>query len=181
VTEHRPWSEVRAEKVRRDAARGRTPIRSWSARPPDEANDAEYFIHTRGPHEGLRMNPVHVCVPECYEDQSAALERATYVDPRPQYRALATPWYDHDHGDDGHDALACAAGYALEIYVRNPDQLGSLGRWRPLGATQTDSGGTLNLDEVVSMVRDYVETLAYPQCVNVDADQVTVFTEVHRE
>jgi hypothetical protein len=130
------------------------------------------------------MDPVHVCVPECYEDQSEALERAEYVDPRPQYRVLATPWYDHEGDEspyhpvgDGHDAF-CAAGHALEVWRRNPDQLGSLGEWRTLGATQTDSGGTLDLDEVVSMVRDYVETLAHPQCVNVDADQVTVFKEV---
>lgn len=179
---HRPWSEVKAEKARRDAARGRTPIRAWAARPPDEfGEDAEYLIHTRGPHEGQRMNPVHVCVPECYEDQSAAFERAHWEDPRPQYRVLAYPWYDHDPGDDGHDATACAAGYVLEVYARHPDQPPPLGMWQTLGATQTDSGGSLNVDEVVELVRDYVMTLAYPPPMNVDADQVTVFLEVSRD
>lgn len=229
---HRPWSDVKAEKARRDAARGRVPRRSLvtstsfttetsssrshtraefgllihpdvdvdavklrliqevmklNAELNDEADrevEPEYFIHTRGPHEGQRVIPEHVCVPECYEDQSAAFENAVYVDPRPRYRVLAWPWYDHKGDEspyhpagDGHDAN-CAAGYELEIWRRNPDQLGPLGEWTRVGVTQTDSGGTLNHDEVVDLVLDFVMTLASPLPIRVDADQVTVFAEV---
>lgn len=164
---HRPWREVKAEKQRRDDERGRTPIRS----------DPNAFIHTRGPHEGEPSDGEHVCVPECYEDTSHLMEGGHWVDPRPEYRVLATPWYDHDGGAAGHD-YGCVTGFTLEILVRHPDQLGSLGDWRRLGATQTESGSSLRVDEVYALVVDYVAALASPHHVNVDPTRITIFAEV---
>lgn len=180
---HTPWREVKAEKQRRDRERGREPIRAHQHEPDEPCDEtchelADRFIYTRGPHEGQPIvDPDHICVPECYEDQSAALERATHVDPRPRYRVIAEPWYDHDAGTDGHDALACAAGYALEVYRCNPDVRGT-DHWQLIGATQTDSGGTFDLREVNETVIDYVRTLAHPHPSNPDPDRIEVYHKV---
>lgn len=102
----------------------------------------------------------------------------TTVDPRPAYRVIAEPWYDHDPGDDGHDAFACAAGFSLEVWIRHPDQRVPLGEWHCLGATQTDSGGAMNVDEVRDVVIDYVQALAWPQRSNITRDRIEVYTRV---
>lgn len=140
--------------------------------------DPDRFIHTRGPHEGRYSDGEHVCVPECTEDTSHLMEGGRWIDPRPEYRVIAEPWYDHDVGENGHDAYACAAGYSLEIWVRNPDQLGILGEWRRLGVTQTSSGGTLDVCEVQATVVDYVIALARPHAVNVDPSRIEVYRRV---
>lgn len=142
---HRPWSEVRAEKQRRDRERGRESTRAH--------------------------------IPECSEDQSEAIERSHWEDPRPRYRVIAEPWYDHDPGDDGHDELACAAGYTLEVYRCNPDVRG-MDHWRWIGATQTNTGGTFNLREVKEMVIDYAQALAHPHPSNPDPDRIEVYQKV---
>lgn len=147
----------------------------------DREVEPEYFTYTRGPHEGQRSDGEHVCVPECYEDQSEAIERAEYVDPRPRYRVLAWPWYDHAHLADVPHHDGCVAGYELEIWIRRPDAVGSLSEWTRLGVTQTNSGETLDYDEVVGLTLDFAMTLASPLPVRVEADQVTVFAEVSRE
>lgn len=102
---------------------------------------------------------------------------------RPRYRVLAAPWYDHegnqspDHPDGaGHDSF-CAAGYALEVFIVNPGVPG-LDDWRSIGATQTDSGGTLDLREVKETVIDYVQALAHPRPVNPDPARIEVFVRV---
>lgn len=126
----------------------------------------------------------HDCVPECYEDQSEAIERGHWEDPRPRYRVIAAPWYDHEGNESpdhpsglGHDSF-CAAGYSLEIWVRHPDQPPPLGTWRTLGATQTDTGGVVRVDEIRALVIDYVQTLAQPLTVNPDPARIEVYVKV---
>lgn len=139
--------------------------------------EPDYFVHTRGPHEGQRSDGEHACVPECYEDQSAALENAEYVDPRPQYRVIAEPWYDHDPRSYAHDDT-CVTGFSLEVWGRHPEQPPPHGTWTTLGATQTNSGGRLNLDEVHETVIDYVRTLASPHRSGITTDRIEVFRRV---
>lgn len=171
MTGYRPWSEVKAEKQRRDAARGRVPTRS--------THDPDRFTHTRGPHEGEYSDGEHVCVPECSEDTSHMMEDGHWVVPRPRYRVLTEPWYDHDPGHHGgHVAAVCAAGYALEVWVKHPDAPSPLNAWRLLGTTQIDSGPRLNLDEVHELLVDYVATLAAPHPVNVDPTRIEVYRRV---
>lgn len=68
MSDYRSWRDVKAKKARIDAENGHVPVTS------------DQFVYTRGPHEGEPIIEEHVCVPECYEDQSAALENATWVD-----------------------------------------------------------------------------------------------------
>lgn len=125
----------------------------------------------------------HDCVPECYEDQSEAIERGHWEDPRPRYRVLAAPWYDHegnaspDHPNAGHDAF-CVAGYQLNISVSHPDQAALLRDWHQVGVTQTDSGGALNVAEVRAAVIEYVKLRALPHAANPDPERIEVYVQV---
>lgn len=114
---HRPWREIRAEKERRDRERGRTPIRAHPHEPNEPCDEtchelADRFIHTRGPHEGQPSDGEHVCVPECYEDQSHALADATYVEPQPlseETRRRALSWLRADRAP----TLVVATGWSV--------------------------------------------------------------------
>lgn len=129
------------------------------------------------------MDSDHDCVPECYTSMHEELKHGRWEDPRPWYRVLANPRYDHDlvtpyHPDGGPHDRDCAAGHVLEIHVANPNQPPPLGLWRPIGTTQLSGRGALDAREARAQVIDYVRALAHPVVSGVTADRIELYLEV---
>lgn len=181
----RRWEDVRADKARRDEARGRVPVRS---------GDRPLVDHVHGDPDDPRLEVCYAtgdvpdpCVHECTHSTHELLDAQLGVwegpDPdRPRYRALAAPWYDHEPGTcvpedpthGGHLGF-CHAGWELEVYrvdAASPD------RFHPLGVTQTSSPAW-NPSVLRTTVVDWLATRAAPLTIRSTTADVELYRKVH--
>lgn len=100
---------------------------------------------------------------------------------RPRYRALASPWYDHEPGacvpeDDDHVGHLgfCHVGWELEVYRvdrYSPDP------YHPLGVTQTDRPDWRPTALRVQVV-DWLAARAAPLTISATSDDVELYRRV---
>lgn len=112
--------------------------------------------------------------------RDAASSPTSAVVPRPRYRVLAAPWYDHDHRATYPAGDGCVPdGYELTVYRVDRDRWDAAGRdrfYRPLGVTQTT--GPWDLRHVRATVCGWLRLRAEPRHIVVVPADVAVYREV---